>query len=132
MQLSTIILLPSCARCYCALVSSNDVAYRFPQIIFVNHTAITLATSLPPHVIFPRPIFVSYEPLTRTPVRVSASPVLLHHPVQASPAAPSPTSILLNSAFVFVHSPPSTPMNNSATYMPCPSIIINPTGMNLH
>jgi hypothetical protein len=112
------------AHSCCAARSSSAI-----QVIFVNQSAITLASPLPAHVVFPQSIFMSYDVLTRSPVGVSSSPLLLHRPGQSPPAAPSPSSLHLNSAFFFVESSRATVVSNSSAYMPCPSIIVNPSSM---
>ncbi len=112
------------ARSCCAACSSCVI-----QVVFVNQSAITLASPLPSHVLFPHSIFVSYDALTRSPVGVSASPVLLLRPTLSPPASPPPPSLQLNSAFFFVESSRAALAGNGSAYMPCPSIVLNPTGM---
>ncbi len=73
----------------------------------------------------PHSIFVSYDSLSRAPVRVSAAPVLQYRPDRA-PAANPPPSVFLDSSFYFVRSAFSS--HDNATYLPCPSRIIKPTG----
>ena len=98
------------------------------QIIAVTNSTVVIASPLPAYVILPHPIFLSYETLSRAPIRVTASPVLKFRPKQEPLVSTSPPSLHLKSAYYFVGSPTRTLVNDNTTFLPCPSMIIKPTG----
>jgi hypothetical protein len=101
---------------------------RPSQITAVTNSTVVISSPLPAYVVLPHPMFLSYETLSRAPIRVTASPVLKFRPKQEPLFSTAPSSLHLKSAYYFVGSPTRTLVNDNTTFLPCPSIIIKPTG----